>query len=180
VQGVAKTRVLELAQGGYITQAEPIIMIGNPGLGKSHVATGLALAACRQGKRVRFYNVASLVNDLLSAQQELKLSRFMAGICKHDLLVLDEFGFIPFSRDGTNLLFQLCSALYERSAIITSNLKFGDWNSVMGEEHLTAALLSRLTHRAHILEFLGKSFRFRQRLRQTEQRGEEEGRSDAS
>jgi DNA replication protein DnaC len=137
------------------------------------VATGLALAACRQGKRVRFYNVATLVNDLLSAQQELKLSRFMAGICKHDLLILDEFGFIPFSRDGANLLFQLCSALYERSAIIiTSNLKFGDWNAVMGEEHLTAALLDRLTHRAHILEFLGESFRFRQRLQQTEQRGE--------
>lgn len=174
VQGVAKTRVLELAQGGYISQAEPILMIGNPGLGKSHVATGLALAACRQGKRVRFYNVATLVNDLLSAQQELKLSRFMAGICKHDLLVLDEFGFIPFSRDGANLLFQLCSVLYERSAIIiTSNLKFGDWNAVMGEEHLTAALLDRLTHRAHILEFLGESFRFRQQLRQSEQRGEE-------
>jgi DNA replication protein DnaC len=137
------------------------------------VATGLALAACRQGKRVRFYNVASLVNDLLSAQQKLKLSRFMAGIGKHDLLVLDEFGFIPFSRDGAHLLFQLCSALYERSAIIiTSTLKFGDWNAVMGEEHLTAALLDRLTHRAHILEFLGESFRFRQRLRQNEQRGE--------
>jgi DNA replication protein DnaC len=171
VQGVSKTRVLELAQGGYITQAEPILMIGNPGLGKSHVATGLALAACRQGKRVRFYNVATLVNDLLSAQHELKLSRFMAGICKQDLLILDEFGFIPFNRDGANLLFQLCSALYERSAIIiTSNLKFGDWNAVMGEEHLTAALLDRLTHRAHILEFLGESFRFRQRLQQNEQR----------
>lgn len=156
VQGVMKTRVLELAQGSSIIQAEPIIMIGNPGLGKSHVATGLALAACRQGKRVRFYAVASLVNDLLSAQHELKLSRFMAGICKHDLLVLDEFGFIPFSRDRANLLFQLCSALYKRSAIITtSNLKFGDWNAVMGDEKMTAALLDRLTHRAHILEFLG-------------------------
>ena len=109
-----------------------------------------------------------------SAQHELKLSRFMARLCKQELLVLDEFGFIPFSRDGANLLFQLCSALYERSAIIiTSNLKFGDWNCVMGEEHLTAALLDRLTHRAHILEFLGESFRFRQRLRQSEQRGEE-------
>jgi DNA replication protein DnaC len=97
VQGVSKTRVLELAQGGYITQAKPILMIGNPGLGKSHVATGLALAACRQGKRVRFYNVATLVNELLSAQHELKLSRFMAGICKQDLLILDEFGFIPYS-----------------------------------------------------------------------------------
>jgi DNA replication protein DnaC len=179
IQGVSKTRVLELSQGGYITQAEPILMIGNPGLGKSHVATGLALAACRQGKRVRFYNVASLVNDLLCAQQELKLSRFMAGIGKNDLLILDEFGFIPFSRDGAHLLFQLCSALYERSAIIiTSNLKFGDWNAVMGEEHLTAALLDRLTHRAHILEFLGESFRFRQQLGRSEQRGEE-GKNEA-
>src|SRR5712691_13097854 len=171
VQGVSKTRVFELAQGGYLAHAEPILMIGNPGLGKSHVATGLALAACRQGRRVRFYNVATLVNDLIAAQHELKLSRFLALLGKQELLVLDEFGFIPFSRDGANLLFQLCSALYERSAIIiTSNLKFGDWNAVMGEEHLTAALLDRLTQRAHILEFLGESFRFRQRLQQSEQR----------
>jgi DNA replication protein DnaC len=172
VQGVSKTRVLELAQGGYLTHAEPILMSGNPGLGKSHVATGLALAACRQGRRVRFYNVATLVNDLLAAQHELKLSRLLAGLCRQELLVLDEFGFIPFTRDGAHLLFQLCSALYERSAIIiTSNLKFGDWNTVMGEEHLTAALLDRLTQRAHILEFLGESFRFRQRLQQVEQAG---------
>ena len=181
VQGISKTRVFELAQGGYITHSEPILMIGNPGLGKTHVATGLALAACRQGHRVRFYNVATLVNDLICAQHELKLSRYLSQLGKYELLVLDEFGFIPFSRDGANLLFQLCSALYERSAlIITSNLKFSDWNSVMGEEHLTAALLDRLTHRAHILEFLGDSFRFRQRLKQSEQRGEEEGQAEAS
>jgi len=172
VQGVSKTRVFELAQGGYIAHAEPILMIGNPGLGKTHVATGLALAACRQGRRVRFYHVATLVNDLIVAQHELKLSRFLALLCKQELLVLDEFGFIPFSREGANLLFQLCSALYERSAIIiTSNLKFGDWKNVLGEEHLAAALLDRLTHRAHILEFLGESFRFRQRLQQAERAG---------
>ena len=160
VQGVSKTRVFELAQGGYIAHAEPILMIGNPGLGKTHVATGLALAACRQGRRVRFYHVATLVNDLIVAQHELKLSRFLALLCKQELLVLDEFGFIPFSREGANLLFQLCSALYERSGaiIITSNLKFGDWKNVLGEEeHLAAALLDRLTHRAHILEFLRAS-----------------------
>lgn len=181
VQGISKTRVLELAQGGYISQAESILMIGNPGLGKTHVATGLALAACRQGRRVRFYNVATLVNDLIGAQHELKLSRFLTALSKYEVLVLDEFGFIPFSRDGANLLFQLCSALYERSAlIITSNLKFGDWNSVMGEEHLTAALLDRLTHRAHILEFLGDSFRFRSRLKQAEQRADEEEHAQAS
>src|SRR5579863_4646430 len=112
VPAVPKPRILELAGGAYISRCEPVILIGNPGLGKTHVATGLALAACRQGKRVRFYNVATLVRDLLSAQHELKLSRFMAGICKQDLLILDEFGFIPFNRDGANLLFQLCSALY--------------------------------------------------------------------
>jgi DNA replication protein DnaC len=174
VPGVSKTRVLELAQGGYIAHAEPILMIGNPGLGKTHVATGLALAACRQGRRVRFYNVATLVNDLIAAQHELKLSRFLALLGKQELLILDEFGFIPFSREGANLLFQLCSALYERSAIIiTSNLKFGEWKSVLGEEHLTAALLDRLTHRAHILEFLGESFRFRQRLQQAERAGQQ-------
>ena len=174
VQGVSKTRVFELAQGGYIAHAEPILMIGNPGLGKTHVAIGLALAACRQGRRVRFYNVATLVNDLIVAQHELKLSRFLALLCKQELLVLDEFGFIPVSREGANLLFQLCSTLYERVAvIITSNLKFSDWKSVMGEEHLTAALLDRLTHRAHILEFLGESFRFRQRLQQAERLGHE-------
>jgi DNA replication protein DnaC len=169
LEGVSKTRVLELAQGGYLSRAESIILIGNPGLGKTHVATGLALAACRQGRRVRFYNAANLVNDLLSAQQELKLSRLMAQLCKQELLVLDELGFIPFSRDGAHLLFQLCSALYERLAlIITTNLRFADWNQVMGEERLTAAMLDRLTHKAHILEFVGESFRFRQRLRQEE------------
>src|SRR5437667_10889015 len=174
VQGVSKTRVFELAQGGYIAHAEPILMIGNPGLGKTHVATGLALAACRQGRRVRFYHVATLVNDLIVAQHELKLSRFLALLCKQELLVLDEFGFIPFSCEGANLLFQLCSALYERSAIIiTSNLKFGDWKNVLGEAHLAAALLARLTHRAHIFAFLSESFRFGQPLQQAVRAGHE-------
>jgi DNA replication protein DnaC len=167
IEGLSKTRVLELAQGGYITQAESIILVGNPGLGKTHIATGLALAACRQGKRVRFYGVAGLVNDLLAAQKDLRLSKFTAQAVRHDLLVLDELGFIPFSREGGQLLFQLCSELYERVAIIvTTNLRFADWNSVFGDERMTAALLDRLTHKAHILEFVGESYRFRQRLQQ--------------
>ena len=90
VQGVSKTRVFELAQGGYITQAEPILMIGNPGLGKSHIATGLALAACRQGRHVRFYNVATLVNELICAQHDLKLSRFLAQLLDRLLSVTFE------------------------------------------------------------------------------------------
>lgn len=167
VPSLPKTRVLELAQGGYIGRAEPILLVGNPGLGKTHIATGLALAACRQGHRVRFYNVAGLINDMIQAQAELRLSRFMAQVGKQQLIVLDELGFIPFSAAGAQLLFQFCSTLYERVAIIvTTNLRFGDWNSVLGDERMTAALLDRLTHKAHILEFVGESFRFRQRLAQ--------------
>lgn len=171
VPAVPKPRILDLAQGGYISRTEPVILIGNPGLGKTHVATGLALAACRQGRRVRFYNVAGLVNDLIKAQQEYRLSRFMTQVSKHELIVLDELGFIPFTATGAQLLFQLCSALYERVAlIVTTNLRFADWSSVMGgDERMSAALLDRLTHRATILEFVGTSFRFRQQLQRQEQ-----------
>jgi len=169
VQGISKTRILELAQCGYLTKKESVIFIGNPGLGKTHLASGLALAACRQGKRVRFFGAASLVNDLLSAQKDLRLSKFTAQITKLDLVVLDELGFIPFTKDGAQLLFQLCSDLYERvSIIVTTNLRFGDWNSIFGEERMTAALLDRLTHKAHIIEVLGESYRFRQQLLQTD------------
>jgi DNA replication protein DnaC len=113
-----KQRVLELARGSYIQKAEPIIMVGNPGLGKTHVATAIALAACRQGRRVHFYNAAGLVNELTLAQDEHRLHRFLASALKHHLIVLDELGFIPFSPTGAQLIFQFCSALYERVAMI--------------------------------------------------------------
>jgi len=166
VPSVPKARLLELSAGAYIESHEPVILIGNPGLGKSHVACGLALAACRQARRVRFYNVAGLVNDLIKAQQEDQLSRLMARLCKYELVVLDELGFIPFTPVGAQLLFQVCSALYERVAlIITTNLRFAEWGNVMGgDERMSAALLDRLTHRATILEFVGTSYRFRQQL----------------
>ncbi len=170
VPSVPKPRILELAAGAYIESREPVILVGNPGLGKSHVASGLARASCRQGRRVRFYNVAGLVNDLIKAQQEYQLSRLMTRLCKQELLVLDELGFIPFTAVGAQLLFQLCSALYERVAlIITTNLRFAEWSSVMGgDERMSAALLDRLTHRATILEFVGTSYRFRQQLQRQE------------
>jgi DNA replication protein DnaC len=166
-----KQRVLELARGSYIHKAEPILMVGNPGLGKTHVATGLALAACRQGHKVRFYNAAGLVNELILAQDEHCLPRFLATALKQHLIVLDELGFIPFSPTGAQLIFQFCSALYERVAmLVTTNLRFADWTQVFGDERLTAALLDRLTHKAHILEFVGESYRFRERMqRETEQ-----------
>ncbi|HEY6543082.1 MAG TPA: IS21-like element helper ATPase IstB [Ktedonobacteraceae bacterium] len=170
VPALSRPRILDLAQGGYITKAEPVILIGNPGLGKTHIATGLALAACRQGRRVRFYNVTGLVNELIKAQQEYRLSKFMTQVGKQELIVLDELGFIPFTASGAQLLFQLCSSLYERVAVIvTTNLRFAEWSSVMGgDERMSAALLDRLTHRATILEFVGTSFRFRQQLQRQE------------
>ena len=165
-----KQRVLDLARGEYIHKAEPILMVGRPGTGKTHISTGLALAACRQCQRVRFYNAAALVNELILAQEQHRLPKFLANALKHNLIVVDELGFIPFSSLGAQLMFQFCSTLHERVAlIVTTNLKFADWVQVFGSEQLTAALLDRLTCRAHILEFIGESFRFRQRLHQEAQ-----------
>ena len=164
-----KQRVLDLARGEYISKAEPIILVGNPGLGKTHISTGLALAACRQCHRVRFYNAAALVNELSLAQDQQRLPKFLASALKQKVIVLDELGFIPFSTTGAQLMFQFCSTLHERVALmITTNLNFADWTQVFGSEQLTAALLDRLTHKAHIIEFIGESFRFRQRLQQQE------------
>ena len=114
---------------------------------------------------MRFYNAAGLVNELIQAQDEHQLPKFLATALRQRLIVLDELGFIPFSSTGAQLIFQFCSTLYERvSMIVTTNLRFADWTQVFGDERLTAALLDRLTHRAHILEFTGESFRFRQRM----------------
>lgn len=160
-----KPQILDLTRGEYIRQKRSLIFIGNPGLGKSHLAIGLALAACRQGQRVRFWTAAGLVNELLQAQDEHRLHRMIAATLKLDLVVLDELGFIPFSQNGAQALFTFCSELYERLAlIITTNLKFASWVQVFGDERLTAALLDRLTHHAHIIELLGESYRFRQRM----------------
>ena len=159
-----KAQILDLARGEYIQQKQSLILIGNPGLGKTHLATGLASAACRQGRKVRFWTAAGLVNELLQAQDEQRLHRFIAATLKLDLVVLDELGFIPFSQNGSQALFTFCSELYERLAlIITTNLKFADWVQIFGDERLTAALLDRLTHHAQIVELLGELYRFRQR-----------------
>ena len=170
VPSLNKLQVLDLARGGYIQKAESVILVGNPGLGKTHAATGLALAACRLGYRVRFYNAAGLVNELILAQEKHQMPRFLASTLKYHLVVLDELGFIPFTDHGAQLVFQLCSALYERVAVIvTTNLRFADWTQIFLNERLTAALLDRLTHRATVLEFVGESYRFRQRLQKQAQ-----------
>jgi DNA replication protein DnaC len=167
-----KQQILALAEGAYLEAAAPVILVGNPGLGKTHIAIGLALTACRQGHRVRFYTVTQLVNELSQAQSEHQLPRFLEKLGRHKLLVLDEFGYVPFSPTGAQLLFQCCSALTERvSLIITTNLPFSEWVSVLGDERLTTGLLDRLTFRSHILEFVGDSYRLGQQLRASQKGG---------
>lgn len=175
-----KAKVLQLAECGFIPKTESVIMLGSPGVGKSHVAISLGLQACRQGYKVRFYNAAALVNELIQAQDDHRLPKLMTSALKQQLIIVDELGFIPFSPTGAHLMFQFCSSLYERVAVIvTSNLSFSDWTQVFGDERLTVALLDRLTHRAHILEFTGDSFRFRERMKNQEREmGHTEGKND--
>jgi DNA replication protein DnaC len=163
---LSKQKVLELARGEWIEQRFNCCLIGNAGTGKTHVATALGLAACRQGKRVRFFTAAALVNQLEEAQQQHRLDRVLGQLDRADLLICDELGYLSFSRAGAELLFQIFADRYERrSLLITSNLAFGDWGQVFQGERMTAALLDRLTHRCHIFEMNGESYRFRESMK---------------
>lgn len=165
-----RQQIMELAQGTYLKQAESVIFVGNPGLGKTHIAIGLGAAACRQDHRVRFYTVTQLVNELQEAQDNHQLPRFLERSLRQQLVILDEFGYVPFSQTGAQLLFQFCAALHERvSLMVTTNLPFSDWVQVLGNERLATGLLDRLTYQCHILEFRGESFRFRHGLDQHKQ-----------
>jgi DNA replication protein DnaC len=164
--------VLELARGAYIGKAETIVLLGQPGLGKTHLALGLALEACRLGHKVGFYNAAGLVNEMLQLQEKNQLPRFLAQALRQHLIVIDKLGLIHFSTLGSHAMFQFCSAVYERVALIaTTNLPFGDWNQVFGNERLTGALVDRLTDRAQILEFEGGSYPLRKTLKQRSRGG---------
>lgn len=163
---LSKAKVLALTHCEWVGQHENVLLVGNSGTGKSHLGIALGIAACRAGKKVRFYTAANLVNELVAAQQEGSLHRLQRTWRRWDLVVLDEVGYIPFSATGSQLLFNFCSERYERgSLLITSNLEFARWTEVFGDEKLTAALLDRLTHRAHILPMNGESYRFRESIR---------------
>jgi DNA replication protein DnaC len=166
VPHLSKPKVLELARGEWIEQRSNICLLGSPGTGKTHVATALGLAACRQGKRVRFFTAAALVTQLEEAQKRYQLDRLLAQLDRADLLICDELGYLSFSRSGAELLFQVFADRYERrSLLVTSNLAFSEWGQVFQGERMTAALLDRLTHRCQIFEMNGESFRFRESMK---------------
>ena len=150
----------ELCTLNFIGRKENLILTGAPGTGKSHLATGIGYEACKQGLEVRFYRVSDLAGALERAWREGKLAQFRSRFKSVDLIILDEMGYVPFNKEGAELLFQLISDWYEqKSLIITSNLEFSQWNRVFSDSRLTAALVDRVIHHAHILNFTGDSFR---------------------
>jgi DNA replication protein DnaC len=180
IPALNKMLVLELARSEYVIRNENVIALGPSGTGKTHVALGLGLAACQKGFSVLFTSTASLVNRLMEARDGRQLSRLQAQLASVKLLIVDEFGYVPLSPTGAELLFEVFSQRYERgSTIVTSNLPFEEWTSVLGSERLTGALLDRLTHHVHILEMNGESYRLRHaRIRQHKAAKATAGRSD--
>ena len=163
---VPKPRVLGLARGEFVKHGESVVFVGPPGTGKSHLATALGVACIQAGHRVRFTTVTALANDLLAARDDHSLTRVLRRWRAIPLVILDELGFVPLSRDGAQVLFQFVSDRYDhgRSVIVTTNLEFSRWTEVFHDAQMTAALLDRLTHRCHIIEHTGESYRFRESL----------------
>jgi len=158
-----KKQVLELTRCEWIDEKENLVFLGNPGTGKTHLAAALGVAACQRGYNVRFFTGAGLVNALVEARGEQALLRLQARLAKTQLLIIDELGYVPFSKTGSELVFEIVSQRYERgSLIVTSNLPFEEWTSVFESERLTGALLDRLTHRVHIFPIEGESYRLAQ------------------
>jgi DNA replication protein DnaC len=159
---IPATLLRELSDGGYLQRAEPVIFIGDSGTGKTHLATGLGVAACQQKLRVRFLTAAGLVNELVEAQHHNLLGRALGRWSRYDLIILDEVGYVPFAQVGAELLFQVISERAERATLVlTTNLPFSEWTQVLPNARLCKALLDRVTDRAHIIETGTESYRFK-------------------
>jgi DNA replication protein DnaC len=159
---VNKPLVLELAKGDWIDKRENLLLVGASGTGKTHLATALALAACLQGRKVRFFRVTELIALMFEARDDKQLLKFRSQLARQDLVILDELGYVPASKAGAELLFDVIGTAYERHSLaVTTNLSFENWTEVLGSERLTGAALDRLTHRCHILETKGESYRLK-------------------
>lgn len=154
-----------LKQAEFLSRQENLILYGRNGAGKSHMATAIGVEACMQGKKVRFYKTASLVNELVAAKTNGSLLMLLKKLGKLDLLICDEWGYIPFDADGSQLLFQVIADCYEkRSLIITTNIEFSKWNGIFYDDQLTSALIDRLVHHSHLIVFGRDSWRLKHSL----------------
>ncbi len=162
---ISANQIRELAEGGYIGRAEPVILVGEAGSGKTHLATALCVAACQQRRRVRFATAAGLVNEMVEARQQGQLSRSIGRWSRYELIAIDEVGYVPLAEAGAEMLFQVISERAEKAAVIlTTNLPFSEWTQVFPNPRLCKALLDRVTDRAHIIETGTESYRFRRTM----------------
>ncbi len=160
--GLSRAYMEELT---FLKAKENLIFLGSVGTGKTHLASAIALKACEAGRHTRFFTAATLANLLMEKNGKGTLHTFMSSLKKVELMVIDEVGFVPLHKDAAELLFQVISDCYERrSLIITSNLEFSSWNTVFGDNRLTAALIDRLIHHSHIVVFSGESYRLNQSM----------------
>lgn len=161
----AELSVADLKEAVFVSQQKNLIFYGNVGTGKTHLATSIGIEACNRGKAVRFFRTAALVNQLSDMQKKGELNRFLKQLAKVDLLICDEWGYVPLDRDGSKLLFQVISDCYEqRSVIITTNLEFSKWVNIFYDEQMTAAMIDRLVHHSYLLLFDGQSYRIKNSL----------------
>lgn len=173
---INRTKILELCTGRFVGEREGAILIGPSGTGKTHLCLAIGRAVIHEGYRCRFTTAGLLTNELLAARDEHSLVRYLRAWSRYDLVLVDEIGYVPFSQDGARLLFQFFSDMSERrSILITTNLEFSKWGDVFGDTGMTAALLDRLTYRAHIVATEGQSYRFKMAKQRT---GLLEGRSE--
>jgi DNA replication protein DnaC len=169
---VSATQIRELADGGYITRTEPVVLIGDCGTGKTHLLTGLCVAACRQKRRVRFTTAAALVNELVEAKHAMQLARVLGRYARYDVIAIDEVGYVPHADVGAELVFQIIADRTERAALIlTTNLPFSEWTQVIPNARLCKAVLDRITDRAHIIDTGHESYRFRRTLEKRQKKG---------
>jgi DNA replication protein DnaC len=165
---IPQATIAALAEGAWINDRESVILIGDSGTGKTHLATALAICACQQGRRVRFTTLAALANELQEAESRRELARVVGRYARTELVVLDELGYLALPDGAAELVFQVLSERHERgSLIVTTNLPFGEWTKVFPDARLAKAVVDRLTHRAHIIDTGSESWRFRHGLTRT-------------
>jgi DNA replication protein DnaC len=164
--GLDARLITELSSCEYAQKSRNVIFMGKSGTGKTHLATGLGMEACKQGIRTRFVTGCGLANELIEARDEKLLGRAVKRYAGYGLLIIDELGYVPFSKEGAQLIFQILAERHERKPVlITTNMGFGDWTQIFGDPSMTAALLDRITHKAHVINCSWESYRLKQTLK---------------